>query len=44
MPESQQLAGGELNAAVTSALVGIHTEYLGVDPRPRRRFTTATSW
>jgi uncharacterized protein YbcI len=32
MPEQQQLAGGELNAAITSALVGIHTEYLGRGP------------
>jgi hypothetical protein len=28
--ESDQLAGGELNAAVTSALVGIHNRYLVV--------------
>jgi uncharacterized protein YbcI len=37
MPELQQervgLRGGELNAAVTSALVGIHTKYLGRGPR-----------
>jgi len=38
LPESEQLAGGELNAAVTSALVGIHTEYLGRGP------TTATTF
>lgn len=28
MPESERLRGGELNAAVTSALVGIHTSHL----------------
>ena len=30
--------GGELNAAVTSALVGIHTEYLGRGPRSASTF------
>jgi uncharacterized protein YbcI len=30
---SQRLQGGELNAAVTSALVGIHTEHLGRGPK-----------
>jgi uncharacterized protein YbcI len=38
MPESLQLAGGELNAAVTSALVGIHTEYLGRGPTTASTF------
>jgi uncharacterized protein YbcI len=38
MPESQQLAGGELNAAVTRALVGIHTEYLGRGPTTASTF------
>ncbi|MFP5364316.1 MAG: Na-translocating system protein MpsC family protein [Thermoleophilia bacterium] len=33
MPASQgPLHGGELNAAVTSALVGIHSQYLGRGP------------
>lgn len=32
------LHGGELNAAVTSALVGIHTEYLGRGPRTASTF------
>jgi hypothetical protein len=31
--ERDRLKGGELNAAVTSALVGIHTEHLGRGPR-----------
>jgi uncharacterized protein YbcI len=30
--------GGELNAAITSALVGIHTEYLGRGPRRASTF------
>lgn len=39
MPDSEQrLRGGELNAAVTSALVGIHTEYLGRGPRTASTF------
>lgn len=33
-----QLQGGELNAAVTSALVGIHTKYLGRGPRTASTF------
>jgi uncharacterized protein YbcI len=33
MSDSEQLAAGELNAAVTSALVGIHNRYLGRGPR-----------
>jgi uncharacterized protein YbcI len=32
------LMGGTLNAAVTSALVGIHTEYLGRGPRSASTF------
>ena len=38
MPDSEQLAGGELNAAVTSALVGIHTEYTGRGPTTASTF------
>ena len=32
------LKGGELNAAITSALVGIHTDYLGRGPRSASTF------
>ncbi len=32
------LKGGELNAAITSALVGIHTEHLGRGPRSASTF------
>jgi uncharacterized protein YbcI len=32
------LKGGELNAAITSALVGIHTRYLGRGPRSASTF------
>ena len=38
MPECESLKGGELNAAVTSALVGIQTEYLGRGPRTASTF------
>lgn len=38
MDEPQQLRGGELNAAVTSALVGIHTEHLGRGPTTASTF------
>ena len=38
MGKSQPLRGGELNAAVTSALVGIHTEHLGRGPRTASTF------
>jgi uncharacterized protein YbcI len=38
MPDTEQLAGGERNAAVTSALVGIHTEYLGRGPTTASTF------
>jgi uncharacterized protein YbcI len=34
----QQLRGGQLNAAVTSALVGIHTEHLGRGPTTASTF------
>ena len=33
-----QLKGGELNAAITSALVGIHTEHLGRGPKTASTF------
>ncbi|HXW58847.1 MAG TPA: Na-translocating system protein MpsC family protein [Solirubrobacteraceae bacterium] len=33
MPDGERLKGGELNAAITSALVGIQTEYLGRGPK-----------
>jgi uncharacterized protein YbcI len=33
MADPERLAGGELNAAITSALVGIHNRYLGRGPR-----------
>ena len=32
------LSGGELNAAVTSALIGIHSEHLGRGPRTATTF------
>ena len=32
MPHTSHLRGGELNAALTDALVGIHTEHLGRGP------------
>jgi uncharacterized protein YbcI len=40
LPEApgRRLMGGELNAAITSALVGIHTEYLGRGPRRASTF------
>ena len=38
MPGSQRLDGGELNAAITSALVGIHTEHLGRGPKSASTF------
>ncbi|HXB16339.1 MAG TPA: Na-translocating system protein MpsC family protein [Solirubrobacteraceae bacterium] len=38
MAETQQLRGGELNAAVTSALVGIHTQHLGRGPTTASTF------
>jgi uncharacterized protein YbcI len=38
MVESQTLRGGQLNAAVTSALVGIHTEHLGRGPTTASTF------
>ena len=36
--DSDQLVGGELNAAVTSALVGIHGRYLGRGPKTASTF------
>jgi uncharacterized protein YbcI len=38
MADSAQMTGGELNAAVTSALVGIHMETLGRGPRSASTF------
>jgi len=35
---SEPLQGGELNQAITSALVGIHTKYLGRGPRSASTF------
>jgi uncharacterized protein YbcI len=36
--EPGPLAGGELNAALTSAMVGIHTEHLGRGPQSASTF------
>ncbi len=36
--ESAQLTGGELNQAITSALVGIQNKYLGRGPRSASTF------
>ena len=38
MADQWPLKGGELNAAMTSALVGIHTEYLGRGPSSASTF------
>jgi uncharacterized protein YbcI len=38
MPTSAPLRGGELNAAVTSALVGIQNRYLGRGPKTASTF------
>ena len=38
MTDHGPLKGGELNAAITSAIVGIHTEYLGRGPRSASTF------
>jgi uncharacterized protein YbcI len=38
MAEPERLAGGELNAAITSALVGIHNRYLGRGPKTASTF------
>lgn len=38
MTDHFPLRGGELNAAITSALVGIHTQYLGRGPRAASTF------
>jgi uncharacterized protein YbcI len=37
-PSEAQLKGGELNAAVTSAVVGIHTNHLGRGPSSASTF------
>ena len=42
MEASEQLAGGELNAAVTRALVGIHHRYLGRGPTTASTFHYGT--
>jgi uncharacterized protein YbcI len=36
--DTARLRGGELNAAVTSALVGVHTDHLGRGPRTASTF------
>jgi uncharacterized protein YbcI len=38
MADKAPLKGGELNAAISSALVGIHTRYLGRGPRSASTF------
>ena len=39
MPDTpDRMQGGELNAAVTSALVGIHNQYLGRGPKTASTF------
>lgn len=38
MPDTEHLQGGELNAAITSALVGIQTKHLGRGPRTASTF------
>ena len=38
MAESERLQGGEFNAAVTSALVGIHNAHLGRGPKSASTF------
>jgi uncharacterized protein YbcI len=38
MADHSRLRGGELNAAITSALVGIHTHHLGRGPRRASTF------
>ncbi len=38
MSERDPLTGGELNAALTSALVGIHTDYVGRGPTSASTF------
>lgn len=35
---SEQLHGGELNRAITSALIGIHSKYLGRGPQSATTF------
>jgi uncharacterized protein YbcI len=36
--QARELTGGELNAAITSAIVGIHTAHLGRGPRTASTF------
>ena len=38
MPSNDTLAGGELNAAITRALVGVHTQHLGRGPKSASTF------
>jgi len=38
LTDHSPLKGGELNAAITSALVGIHTQHLGRGPRSASTF------
>ena len=38
MPDQDHLRGGELNAAVTSAIVGIHNAHLGRGPKTASTF------
>jgi uncharacterized protein YbcI len=38
MPEAERLLGGELNAAITSALIGIHAQHLGRGPERASTF------
>ena len=38
MPDRGHLRGGELNAALTSALVGIHNDHLGRGPKTASTF------
>jgi uncharacterized protein YbcI len=38
MPAQAPLTGGELNAAITRALVGIHNQYVGRGPRTASTF------
>jgi uncharacterized protein YbcI len=38
MTDQDRPTGGELNAAITSALVGIHTKFLGRGPRSASTF------
>jgi hypothetical protein len=44
MGEPERLTGGELNAGITSSLVGIHHKYLGRGPVTATTFHYGTSW